>query len=145
MHTPSAPCVPVRAALAALLAAALAGCERTAVDPNNREIPWAYGPLTPTSSAEHLGGAGKKGAPIAKGWQCRLQEQKRLVIRPYELSAEHPLFGKVALAVRLYRQDTLLHDAKTDVIRADNATFTIEVDPAVGAKLDNLIFFYVKV
>lgn len=137
--------IPASAVLATLLAAALCGCDRTAVDPNNREVPWAYGPLTSTSSVEHLGGAGKKGPAIAKGWQCRLQEQKRLVIQPFQLSAEHPLFGKVALAVRLYNNDTLLHEAKTDVIRPDNATFTLDVDPAVGAKLNNLIFFYVKV
>jgi hypothetical protein len=141
--TPRTP-IPFRTVLAALFAAALCGCDRTAADPNDREVPWAYGPLTSTSSLEHLGGAGKKGDPIAKGWQCRLQEQKRLVIRPFQLSAAHPLFGKVTLAVRLYNNDTLLHETKTDVIRADNATFTLDVDPAVGAKLNNLIFFYVK-
>jgi hypothetical protein len=140
--TPSA--ISTRTVLAVAFAAVLASCDRTAADPNNREVPWAYGPLVDTASAEHLGGAGKKGAPISKGWQCRLQDQKQLVIRPFQLSAEHPLFGKVALVVRLYDNDTLLGEQRTDVLRPDNATFTLAVDPAVGPKLNNLIFFYVK-
>ncbi|MBM3974878.1 MAG: hypothetical protein FJ301_12345 [Planctomycetes bacterium] len=132
------------AAVLALLVAGLAGCDRTTADPNDREVPWAYGPLVDTASAEHLGGAGKKGAPISKGWQCRLQQQSKLVIRPFQLSSEHPLFGKVALAVRLYANDTLLDEQRTGVLQSGNATFTLDVDPAVGPKVNNLIFFYVK-
>lgn len=136
--------LPAAAAVLGLVFAGLAACDRTASDPNDREVPWAYGPLVDTASAEHLGGAGKKGAPISKGWQCRLQQQSKLVIRPFQLSAEHALFGKVALVVRLYDNDTLLGEQRTGVLQPGNATFTLDVDPAVGPKLNNLIFFYVK-
>lgn len=133
--------------LTALVGAVAACGAKTAVDPNNREVPWAYGPRTSTSTAEHLQGSGHEGGmAIAKGWQCRLQGGKQLSIRPYQLATEHALFGKVALSVSLF--DTTgkeLGSFVSSAITPQNATFTFEVTEDVAKRLWDLVLWYRKV
>lgn len=132
--------------IAALLAAVAACGGKTAADPDNREVPWAYGPRTSTSTTEHLQGSGHEGgAAIAKGWQCRLQGGKQLSIRPYQLATEHALFGKVVLSVSLF--DTTgkeLGSFVSSAITPQNASFTFEVSPDVAKQLWDLVIWYRK-
>lgn len=131
--------------LTALLAA-FAACSKTApTDPKNREIPWSYGPTTDASSAEHLTGTGKKGgAAMSKGWQCRLQDGKRLLVQPYQLAESHPLFGKVALNVGLFdKTGKQLGEQTSPKLDAGNATFTLELDEATATQLYDVVFWYV--
>ena len=133
--------------IAAMTVAVVAYGGKTAADPNNREIPWAYGPRTSTSTAEHLQGSGHEGgAAIARGWQCRLQGGKQLAIRPYQLASEHALFGKVALSVSLF--DTTgkeLGSFVSSAITPQNASFTFDLADDVAKQLWDLVFWYRKV
>lgn len=126
--------------------AVLAACSKTApADPNNREIPWSFGPTTGASSAEHLTGTGKKGgAALSKGWQCRLQDGKRLQVVPYQLAESHPLFGKVALNVGFFdKAEKQIGEQNSPVLTAGNASFTLELDEKVAAQLVDVVFWYV--
>lgn len=129
-----------------LFVAATACSSDTPADPNNRPIPWAYGPVSGVSTAEHARGTGSEGgAAVAKGWQCRLQDGKQLVVRPYELAASHPLFGKVALSIGLFdKTGKQLSTLRSPVLTAANSTFTLELPPDVAAPLWDLVFWYVK-
>lgn len=132
-------------ALATTLAVFAACGKSTPADPKNREIPWTYGPTTGASSAEHMTGTGKKGgAALSKGWQCRLQDGKRLLVQPYQLAGSHPLFGKVALNVGLFdKTGKQLGEQTSPKLAAGNATFTLEIDEAVAAQLYDVVFWYV--
>jgi hypothetical protein len=130
---------------AAMLLPLLAGaCGKAAADPNDREVPWTYGPTTGGASAEHVHGTGGKGrAPVAKGWHCRLRDGKRLTVQPYELASSHPLFGKVVLAIGLFdRTGKELDTRVTDVVTADRATFAFELDADVAARLWDVVIWY---
>lgn len=135
------------ATIALVCSALAAGCgSRVTNDPNDREVPWNYGPLTGGATAEHLAGAGKKGGdPVAKGWHCRLQERKRLVVRPYQLAESHPLFDKVALSIGLFdKTGAQLGMLRSGRIGAGKATFTFDVDAATAERLWDLVIWYVK-
>ncbi len=147
----AAMCMRVRRPLcrsaAALLLSAVAACGGgPAADPGNREVPWTYGPMTGTSTMEHARGTGSEGgAAIAKGWQCRLQDGKRLIVQPYQLASSHALFGKVTLSVGLFDQaGKQLAMLVSPVITAGNATFTFDLDAAVASQLWDLVFWYRK-
>jgi hypothetical protein len=138
---------PPGAATVAFLSLAMAACGGgPAADPHNRDVPWAYGPTTGTSSVEHARGTGSEGgAAIAKGWQCRLQDGKHLIVQPYQLAASHPLFGKVTLSVGLFDQaGAQLAMLNSPVITAANATFTFDIDTATADRLWDLVFWYRK-
>jgi hypothetical protein len=118
---------PARRLAAIALCAFAAACgNRAAADPNDREVPWTYGPMQGGATAEHLAGAGKKGGPaLAKGWQCRLQENKRLVVRPYQLASSHPLFDTVSLSIGLFDKtggEIQQEDGLIAVLASINAT-----------------------
>jgi hypothetical protein len=135
---------PRTAASVLLVLAACSG--KAAADPNQREVSWAYGPTKGGATAEHVQGIGGKNGPaISKGWQCRLQDGKRLLVRPYQLAAEHPLFGKVALVIGLYdktgKELAMLTSAP---LTAANASFTFELDAAVAGPLWDLVLWYRK-
>lgn len=135
------------ALLLLLLPVTAAACGDVAVaDPNNRDIPWTYGPVSGVSTAEHARGSGSEGgAAVAKGWQCRLQDGKQLVVRPYGLAPSHPLFDKVALSIGLFdKTGKQLSTLRSPVLTAANATFTLELAPDVAAALWDLVFWYVK-
>jgi hypothetical protein len=138
------PSCPIAAAF--LLIAAVACSGGTVTDPHNRDVPWAYGPTTGTSTAEHARGTGSEGgAAIAKGWQCRLADGKHLTVRPYQLASTHPLFGKVTLSVGLFDQaGKQLAMLNSPVITAANATFSFDIDEATADQLWDLIFWYRK-
>lgn len=147
MHL-EAPRSTFRTNVLALLLAGTVGCGgKPSADPKNREIPWAYGPTNGTATVEHLQGSGHRGgAAIAKGWQCRLQDGKQLVVKPFELAAAHPLFGKVALSVSLFDKDGKEIGALVSPpITAQNATFTFDVAEAVVPRLWDLVIWYRKV
>lgn len=132
----------------AAVAVAVAACGgKIAADPNNREIPWTYGPRTSTSTAEHLQGTGHEGgAAIAKGWQCRLQGGKQLVIRPYQQASDHAMFGKVALAVSLFdTKGKEIGSFVSSAITPQNASFTFELSADVAKQLWDLVLWYRKV
>jgi len=131
-------------AFAFLLAASTACGSSTAVDPDNREIPWTYGPTTGTASSEHLRGTGSRGgAAIAKGWKCRLQDGKRLTVTPYELAPSHPLFGKVAMGVSLFdKAGKEIGAFVSPAISAQAATFTFDLTDAVATQLWDLVIWY---
>jgi hypothetical protein len=130
-----------------LLACATACGGKPAADPGNREIPWAYGPTNGTATAEHMRGTGKEGgAAIARGWQCRLQEGKRLAVVPYQLAESHPLFGKVALAVSLFdKNGKEIGAVLSPPLAAGKASFTFDVDEAAAKNLWDLVIWYRKV
>lgn len=131
-----------------LLLVAVSSCgEEAPRDPNNRELDWTYGPTTATATRDHLNGTGKQGpGPIAKGWKCRLVDGKRITIVPYELSASHALFGKVALSVGLFdRTGKQLGNVRSDVLTQDNASFTFEIEADVAKALLDLVIWYVGV
>ena len=119
---------------------------RVANDPNDREVPWTYGPMQGGASAEHLAGAGKKDGPaIAKGWQCRLQENKRLVVRPYQLAESHPLFDKVSLSIGLFdKTGGQLGMLRSGKLTAGNAASTFEIDAATAGRPYDVVLWYVK-
>jgi hypothetical protein len=138
---------PCRRLAAIVLCAFAAACgNRAAADPNDREVPWTYGPMQGGATAEHLAGAGKKDGPaLAKGWQCRLQENKRLVIRPYQLAATHPLFDKAALSIGLFdKTGAQLGMLRTGKLTAGNASATFELDAATAQRLWDVVLWYVK-
>jgi hypothetical protein len=134
-------------AVAAILCCLTAACgNRAASDPDSREVPWTYGPLQGGATAEHLAGAGKKdGVAIAKGWQCRLQGGKRLVVRPYQLAAAHPLFDKVALSIGLFdKSGAQIGEVRSGRLTAGNASSTFDLDDATAARLWDVVLWYVK-
>jgi hypothetical protein len=136
----------LRRAAAALAFALLAACGKPVpTDPNNREIPWNYGPRTNDSTAAHLGGTGTKGgAAIAKGWQCRLVDGKQLVVRPYQLSSSHPLFDKVVLSVGLFdKNGKPIVQHMSELLTAKTEALTFDVTPEQASKLYDLILYYV--
>lgn len=116
----------------------------TVADPGNREVPWTYGPTTGGATAEHARGTGSDGgAAIAKGWQCRLQDSKRLVVRPYQPASSHPLSGKVKMVIGLF--DKAGKDLATVVsptVTAPAATFTFELEDAVAKNLWDVVIWY---
>lgn len=131
----------------AFLLLTLAACnEGPTADPQNREVAWTYGPTNGTSSFEHARGTGSEGgAAVAKGWHCRLQEGKRLIVQPYQLAASHPLFGKVTLAVGLFDQaGAQLAMLNSPVLTAETTTLTFDVDQAAAARLWDVVFWYRK-
>lgn len=129
---------------AAFLPAILAACGGTPPDPDNREIPWAYGPINSVSTVEHARGTGNQGGTaLAKGWQCRLEHGTHLTVQPYQLAASHPLFGKVTLSVGLFDKDGgQLATLRSPVLTATNATFAFDLDADVAKRLWDLIFWY---
>lgn len=133
-------------ALTLLLVATGACGKKMAVDPNNREIPWTYGPTNGGASAEHVRGTGKEGgAAIAKGWQCRLLDGKRFTVRAYQLAADHPLFGKVVLGIGLFdKNGKELTTVVTTPVTAQNASFTFELADTVGSQLLDAVIWYRK-
>lgn len=138
----------LRNAALAFLLFATAGCGRDmAADPKNREVPWTYGPTTGGATAEHVQGTGKRGgAAIAKGWQFRLQDGKRLTVRPYQLAESHPLFGKVAMSVGLFdKTGKELATVLSAAITAQNASFTFELTDAVASQLCDVVIWYCTV
>jgi hypothetical protein len=137
---------PMRTAAVAALLAAVAACgSRASADPKNREIPWRYGPTTGGATAEHVQGTGTKGgAPMAKGWQCRLHDGKRLTVQPYQPASAHPLFGKVSLSLSLFdKAEQQIGALRSDPVTAQPATFTFELPEDVAAKLWDLVIWYV--
>lgn len=128
--------------------AAAAGCGRKAADPNDREVPWTYGPTTGGASAEHVGGtgAGKGGRALSKGWQCRLLDQKRLVVRPYQLAGDHPLFGKVALNIGLFdKSGAQIGMVRSGPVTKDAAEFPFELEDEVVRRLWDAVIWFVPV
>lgn len=136
-----------RLCLLFLLSAAGACGSRTATDPGNREVAWTYGPTTGGATAEHVQGTGGKGgAAIARGWQCRLQDGKRLTIVPYQLASSHPLFGKVRMSVGLFdKTGKQIASIDSGVITAQNAAFTFELSDDVARQLWDLVIWYCTV
>lgn len=136
----------IRPAAVAFLLVVVAACSKAA-DPNNREVSWTYGPTTAEATAEHAQGVGGKNGPaIAKGWQCRLQDGKRLVVRPYQLASSHPLFGKVVMSVGLFdKTGKDIETVRSGPITAENATFTFELTEAAAGRLYDLVIWYRKV
>ncbi len=131
------------AALAFLLAAACGSGKET--DPNNREIPWTYGPTTGGATAVHTQGAGKDGPPIAVGWKFRLLDGKRLAVVPYELAKAHALFGKVVMNIGLFDQTgKQIGTVRSDVIAAQAASFTFELEPDVASRLWDVVIWFRK-
>lgn len=134
------------AALLPLALAALTACGgQPPVDPNNREIPWTYGPRSDDATREHLHGSGTKGgAAIARGWQCRLRNGTELIVQPFELASSHPLFDKVVLSIGLFDpKGERLANFTSQPLTAKTAAMTFAVEPAVGQRLQDLVFYYV--
>lgn len=126
---------------------ALAGCDRQpAADPNNREIPWAYGPTANLATEVHLRGTGKEGgSAIAGGWSCRLVDGRRLTVTPRQLASSHPLLGQVVLSVNLFEKSG--QDLKSFVsptITKDGGTFSFDLPADVAARLWDLVLWYRK-
>lgn len=119
-------------------------CGGGAPDPDGREVAWVYGPTTGGATAEHVLGTGTRdGNRIAKGWQLRLQEGGRLVVRPYRLADSHPLFGKVVLSIGLF--DTAgqqIGTVQTGPIEAKTASFTFDLAAALAARLHDVVIWY---
>lgn len=129
----------------ALLLFAAACGSKAAADPNQREIAWSYAPTTGGATAEHVQGTGRKGGPaIAKGWQCRLQDGKRLTIQPYQLAASHPLFGKVMMSISLFdKKGKEIGSVRSATLTAGHASSTFEIAPEVAAQLWDVAIYYV--
>ena len=125
----------------------LGACERQpAVDPHNREIPWAYGPTANLATEVHLRGTGKEGGvAITKGWSCRLQEGKWLTVTARQLVSSHPLLGQVVLGIKLFdKSGQDIRSFESPTITKDSATFRFELPPEVAARLWDLILWYRK-
>lgn len=133
-----------RAFLPTLLLLTGACGDRLAPDPNNREVAWSYAPTKGGASPEHVQGSGANGGTaITRGWQCRLQEGKRLVITPYELATKHPLFGKVKLLVGLFDKDgKQIEMLQTGTITTTTSTFTFDLSDTTAARLEDLVLCY---
>lgn len=139
---------PIRRTALALVVATTASCgSRIAADPKNREIPWTYGPTTGGATSAHVQGTGKKGgAPMAKGWKCRLYDGKRLTVEPYHLAQAHPLFGKFVMSFGLFdKAGKQLTTMRSEAVTPQNATFTFEITEAVATQLWDLVIWYVEV
>lgn len=131
--------------LAFLLSAAAACGSKPAFDPKNREISWSYGPVTGGATAEHVQGADRAGG-IARGWKLRLEDGKRLTVKPFDLASAHPLFGKVTMGIGLFDKDGKeLTTVVTTAVTAQNASFTFDLPDAVAAKLWDAVIWYRKV
>lgn len=137
----------VRPAALALALAAVAACGGSTKDPNNREIPWKYGPTTAEATPVHMSGTGTKGgAPVAKGWKCRLRDGKHLTVQPYELAATHPLFGKVAMRIALFdKNDQPIETLRSPAITAQDASPSFELTDDVARRLWDVVIWYVAV
>ena len=103
--------------------------------------------MTGGATAEHVQGTGNRDcAPIAKGWQCRLHDGKRLTVKPYQLAQTHPLFGKVAMSFGLFdKTGKQLETVRSDAVTAQNATFTFELTDVVATQLWDLVIWYCEV
>lgn len=130
----------------ALLVLPTACSSEVAKDPNNREIAWSYGPTQGGATQEHLIGSGTQGdGPVAKGWQCRLVDKKRLTIQPFSLAKSHPLFDQVVLVIGLFDQTgAQLATVRSAPVTAANASFSFDVEPDVAAKLWDIVIWYAK-
>lgn len=119
-------------------------CSGEKSDPDQRNIPWTYGPTTSEAGADHLRATGTKGgAAITRGWQCSVDKANRLTIRPFQLAASHPLFGKVLMNVRLYdKAEAELQTVQTGPITAENATFTFDLPEAIANRLCDVVIWY---
>lgn len=115
-------------------------------DWKNREIAWTYGPTKGGATLEHLKGTGTKGpGPIAVGWKCRLSDGSKLEVKPYQLSKEHALFGKTKMTIGLFdKSGKKLESFRSEVITADNATSSFELQEAVAKSLWDVVIWYVK-
>ena len=137
----------LRSSALAILLAAMAACgSRAAVDPDNREVPWTYGPTTGGATMEHARGTGKEGgAAVAKGWNCRLQDGKRLVVKPYQLAESHALFGKVVMSFGLFdKAGKEITTVVSPLLTTQNATFTFELTDATAKQLLDVVIWYRK-
>lgn len=129
-----------------LLLASFTACDSAgSVNPANRDVPWTYGPVN-TATAEHVQGTGKAGGTaIAQGWQCRLQDGKRLLVQPFRLAPSHALFGKVVMSLSLFdKTGKEIATMASAPITAANATFTFELTDAVATQLWDLVLWYRK-
>lgn len=132
------------------LCATLAACggePAPAYDWRNRELAWKYGPTNGTAPLEHLLGTGtKRGEPMAEGWRCELKDGKTLTVRPYKLARQHEMFGKAALVIGLFDRDSQqITTLRGDVITAEDASCTFEVNEADAERVYDLILWYGKV
>lgn len=135
------------AGAAAPLWLVLAACgSRAAADPNQREVPWTYGPTKGGATAEHVQGIGGKDRPgISKGWQCRLQNGKTLIVRPYQLASSHPLFDQVVLEIGLFdKAGQELTSVTSGAVTAGNATFSFELEAGIASQLLDVVIWFRK-
>ena len=133
-------------ALACLLFALPSCGSKQATDWRNRDVAWKFGPTTGAARSEHLTATGNKGSkPLAQGWNCRLVDGKTLTVKPYKLANNHSLFGKTIMRIGLFNKASeRLGTVSSDVITADNASFSFEI-PAEHAKpLWDLIIWFRK-
>ncbi len=135
-----------RSAVALLVAAAAACGSRITADPDNREVPWTYGPTTGGATAEHVQGTGSGGgAPIARGWKCRLHAGKRLTVQPYQLAPTHPLFGKVVMSFGLFdKTGKQIGTVRSEPVTAQHAAFSFDLADAEATQLWDVVIWYVK-
>jgi hypothetical protein len=120
------------------------GCGGKSDTAKGREIPWTYGPTTGGAAAEHVQGAGKGGAAIARGWKCRLL-QKQFTITPYQLAGTHPLFGHVVMNIGLFdKEGKQLDTVNSTAVTAANAAFMFELEEDVAAKLLDCVIWFRK-
>jgi hypothetical protein len=127
------------------LSTLVAGCSgKPPADPKNREISWAYPPNKGAVTSEHLRATGKDGgAPITRGWQCRLVDGKQFTIQAYQLAESHPLFGKVQLTIGLFdKTGKDLASLQTTPISKENASFRFELSEAVAKELWDVVIWF---
>jgi len=130
-----------------LIVAVAAACgSKTTADPNSREVPWSYGPTTGGATAEHVLGTGKKdGKAVARGWQLRLVDGKRLVMNPFQLASDHALFDKVALNIGLFdREGKQVGQVRSPTLTAKTGSVSFDLDEAQAKKLVDVVLYYVK-
>ena len=134
-------------ALACLLFALPSCGKKQTVDWRNRDVAWKFGPTTGAARSEHLIATGTKrgSTPLAEGWNCRLIDGKTLTVKPYKLTTDHRLFGKTIMRIGLFNKASeRLGTVSSEVITADNASFSFEI-PAEHAKpLWDLIIWFRK-
>ncbi|MBM3494301.1 MAG: hypothetical protein FJX72_08275 [Armatimonadetes bacterium] len=119
---------------------------KPAKDPEDKEIPWTYGPTQGGASRTHALGTGVDGnRPVAVGWQCRLVDKKRLTIRPFSLASSHPLFGKAVLHVGLFdRGGTQLATERSGTISAQNASFAFDLADDMAQRLCDVVLWFAE-
>jgi len=131
-----------------LVCLVLASCSgEAASDPDTRTIAWTYAPTNSTATTEHMRGTGAEGKQaIAKGWRCKLKQEKQLLVAPYQMADSHALFGKVALSIGLFTKDgERLTTLQSAPITAANASFQFELEPEQAAKLWDVVLWFVRV